>query len=291
MNLTYNKELLQSKKIAGIVLKPNSKYLKKIYPSIKEKFEKFGISIVLEETSAKMIEEKEYLDFETLCKKSDFLVAIGGDGTLISVARRSFIFNKAVLGINLGTLGFLTSVLPEELEDFLYNFSKDIYRVDERMVINASIGLTKSVAFNDIVITRKSVANMVNIDAFIDGKKFNSYYGDGLVISTPIGSTAYNLSAGGPLVHPLTEAFIVTPISAHSLTQRPMVLPSHFEIELSTPDKEGAVIIIDGQDIHEIGQNETIKVQIPSSKAKLIRTKDRDYFQVLNQKLNWGMSQ
>jgi len=291
MNSTNNKELLSSKNIAGIVLKPNAKHLKDVYPSIKEKFQNYGISIIIEESSAKMIDEDEYFDFETLCEKSDFLVAIGGDGTLISVARRSFAFNKAVLGINLGTLGFLTSVLPAELEDFLEDFVKDIYSLDKRMVINTTIGLTKSVAFNDIVITRKSVANMVNIDAKINGKIFNSYYGDGLVISTPIGSTAYNLSAGGPLVHPITEAFIVTPISAHSLTQRPMVLPSHFEIELSTPDKEGAMIIIDGQDIYEIDQNETIKVQIPNEKSKLIRTKDRDYFQVLNQKLNWGMSQ
>lgn len=290
MNSTTNTELLNNKNIAGIVLKPNAKHLEEVYLNIKEIFKKFGISVILEESSGKMIGQKEYFDFETLCQKSDFLVTIGGDGTLISVARRSFAFNKAVLGINLGTLGFLTSLLPNELEDFLEDFIKDIYRLDKRMVINTTIGLAKSVAFNDIVITRKSVANMVNIDAKIDGKIFNSYYGDGLVISTPIGSTAYNLSAGGPLVHPLTEAFIVTPISAHSLTQRPMVLPAHFEIELSTPDKEGAMIIIDGQDIYEIEQNETIKIKIPQKKAKLIRTKDRDYFQVLNQKLNWGMS-
>ena len=289
MKITKNTELLESKNIAGIVLKPDAKYLKDIYPSIKAKFEKFGISVLLEESSAKMIDETEYCEFEELCEKSDFLVSVGGDGTLISVTRRSFNFNKAVLGINLGTLGFLTSVLPDELEDFLEDFIQDIYGIDKRMMIKTSINLNNSIAFNDIVITRKSVANMVHIDALIDGKKFNSYYGDGLIISTPTGSTAYNLSSGGPVVYPLTEAFIVTPISPHSLTQRPLVLPADFEIELSTPDKEGAMIIIDGQDIYEIAQNESIKIQIASSKAKLIRLKDRDYFQVLNQKLNWGM--
>lgn len=289
MKITKNTELLESKNIAGIVLKPDAKYLKDIYPSIKAKFEKFGISVLLEESSAKMIDETEYCEFEELCEKSDFLVSVGGDGTLISVTRRSFNFNKAVLGINLGTLGFLTSVLPDKLEDFLEDFIKDIYGIDKRMMIKTSINLNNSIAFNDIVITRKSVANMVHIDALIDGKKFNSYYGDGLIISTPTGSTAYNLSSGGPVLYPLTEAFIVTPISPHSLTQRPLVLPADFEIELSTPDKEGAMIIIDGQDIYEIAQNESIKIQIASSKAKLIRLKDRDYFQVLNQKLNWGM--
>ncbi len=288
MKQTKNSELLIDKNIAGIVLKPDAKYLKDIYPTIKKQFEKFDIEVILEESSAKMIDEKEYLSFDKLCNKVDFLVTIGGDGTLISVSRRGFGYNKAVLGINLGTLGFLTSVLPAELESFLEDFKNDNYVIDERMVIKANINFKQSVAFNDIVITRKSVANMVNIDAFVDGKKFNSYYGDGLVVSTPTGSTAYNLSSGGPVVFPLTEAFIVTPISAHSLTQRPLVLPTNFEIELSTPDKEGAMVIIDGQDIYEIGQNEIIKINIASSKAKLMRTKCRDYFQVLNQKLNWG---
>jgi NAD+ kinase len=288
MKQTKNSELLIDKNIAGIVLKPDAKYLKDIYPTIKKQFEKFDIEVILEESSAKMIDEKEYLSFDKLCNKVDFLVTIGGDGTLISVSRRGFGYNKAVLGINLGTLGFLTSVLPDELESFLEDFKNDNYVIDERMVIKANINFKQSVAFNDIVITRKSVANMVNIDAFVDGKKFNSYYGDGLVVSTPTGSTAYNLSSGGPVVFPLTEAFIVTPISAHSLTQRPLVLPTNFEIELSTPDKEGAMVIIDGQDIYEIGQNEIIKINIASSKAKLMRTKCRDYFQVLNQKLNWG---
>ena len=288
MKQTKNTELLTQKNIAGIVLKPDAKYLKDIFPQIKKQFEKYGISVLLEESSANMIDEKDYLSFDKLCEQSDFLVTIGGDGTLISVSRRGFGYNKAVLGINLGTLGFLTSVLPQELEQFLIDFQNDNYVIDERMVIKANINFKQSVAFNDIVITRKSVANMVNIDAYVDGEKFNSYYGDGLVVSTPTGSTAYNLSSGGPVVYPLTEAFIVTPISAHSLTQRPLVLPTDFEIELSTPDKEGAMVIIDGQDIYEIGQDEFIKINIASSKAKLIRTKHRDYFQVLNQKLNWG---
>lgn len=288
MKLTQNSELLKNKNIAGIILKPNAKYLKDIYKTIKSTFEKHGISVLLEESSAKMIDEKDYTECELLCQKCDFLVTIGGDGTLISATRKSFAFDKAVLGINLGTLGFLTSVLPEELDAFLENFKRNIYGIDKRMVIKATINMHNSVAFNDIVVTRKSVANMVTVDALIDGKKFNSYYGDGLIISTPTGSTAYNLSSGGPVVFPLTEAFIVTPISPHSLTQRPLVLPVDFEIELSTPDKEGAMVIIDGQDIYEINQYETIKIKIAASKAKLIRPKNIDYFQVLNQKLNWG---
>ncbi len=288
MKLTNNTKLLENKNIAGFILKPNAKHLKDIYLQIKDLFNKYNIDILLEEDSAKMINQKNGLKFDDLCLESDFLVTIGGDGTLISVTRRSFIFNKSVLGINLGTLGFLTTVLPDELENFLIDFQNDNYKIDQRMMIKANIGLNESVAFNDVVIRGKSVAHMISLESFIDGEKFNTYYGDGLVISTPTGSTAYNLSAGGPVVYPLTQAFIVTPICAHSLTQRPLVLPANFELEISTPNTQGAVVIIDGQDMFELKQNQSIKIKIASKSANLIRTKSRDYFKVLDEKLNWG---
>ncbi len=288
MKSINNKELLQNKAKAGIILRPNSPELLDVYLQIKEQFEKRGIITSIDKTSSDMIDQNNGVNLEDLAKESDFLVTIGGDGTLISVARRSIKFGKPILGINLGTLGFLTSVLPNELDKFLENFINDQYTIDLRMMIKATINKNKTIAFNDIVIKSKSVIHMVNIEAFVDGKKFNSYYGDGLVISTPTGSTAYNLSSGGPVVYPLTEAFIVTPISAHSLTQRPLVLPADFEIELKTPDSEGAIVLLDGQDTFELKQNEVIKIKIANQKSKLIRTKERDYFSVLNQKLNWG---
>ncbi len=288
MKSIKNRELLENKKLAGIILRPNSQGLKDIYLHIKQTFEEFDITTILDISSANMIEVDGGYEFDELVQKADFLVTIGGDGTLISVARRSIKFGKPILGINLGTLGFLTSVLPDELDGFLKDFLDNEYEIDSRMMISASIHNTQSVAFNDIVLKSKSVVHMVNIDAFVDGKKFNSYYGDGLVISTPTGSTAYNLSSGGPVVYPLTDAFIVTPISAHSLTQRPLVLPAEFEIELKTPDIDGAIVLIDGQDMYELKQNESVKIKIANQKSKLIRAKERDYFSVLNQKLNWG---
>lgn len=288
MKSINNKELLQNKHQAGIILRPNSKELRDVYLRIKEKFEQHGIKTIIEKSSGETIDIEDGQPLEVLANECDFLVTIGGDGTLISVARRSIKFGKPILGINLGTLGFLTSVLPEELDKFLNDFLADNYAIDSRMMIKATINKNKTIAFNDIVFKSKSVVHMVNIEAFVDGKKFNSYYGDGLVVSTPTGSTAYNLSSGGPVVYPLTDAFIVTPISAHSLTQRPLVLPADFEIELKTPDIDGAIILIDGQDTYELKQNETVKIKIASQKSKLIRAKERDYFSVLNQKLNWG---
>ena len=290
MNIEQNNELLKTTNIAGVILKPNAPELRDVYINIKATFENVGIKILLDKSSANMINEKNGILFKDLCLQSDFLVTVGGDGTLISVCRRSFQYNKAVLGINLGTLGFLTDILPEQLTSFLNDFKEDRYKIDTRMMIEACIKNDDIVSFNDIVITRKDITHMVNIEAKVDGKLFNTYYGDGLIISTPTGSTAYNLSSGGPVVYPLTDAFIVTPICPHSLTQRPLVLPAQFELELSSPDEDGATVIIDGQDVIELKQDETIKIQIASNKARLIRSKGRNYFDVLSTKLNWGQN-
>ena len=287
MKLTTNSEKLQYKRVAGFILKPSSPEIKTEYEIIKKSFEKVGIEVLIESSSASMIGSCG-VDLEELCAKSDFLVSIGGDGTLISVVRRSFDFDKPVLGINLGTLGFLTDIKYDEIDNFLQSLLNDVYRIDNRMMIRGRANLKTFVAFNDIVISRKSISSMIKIDAKIDGKPFNSYYGDGVIISTPTGSTAYNLSLGGPVVYPLTEAFIVTPVAPHSLTQRPLVLPADFDIEFTIADRQGATVIIDGQDIYEVDKNDSIKIEIASKKAKLIHRVERNYFEVLNEKLQWG---
>ena len=287
MRIEKNFELLKSIKSAGIILKPSSPELKDSYLKIKELFEKVNIDIYLEENSANMIGLKG-LSLEELSLKVDFLISVGGDGTLLSVVRRSFRFEKPVLGINLGTLGFLTDISMEELPKFIEDLKNDIYKIDTRMMVEGSVNLNKFVAFNDIVISRKSISSMIKIEGKIDGKDFNSYYGDGVIISTPTGSTAYNLSVGGPIVYPLTEAFIVTPVAPHSLTQRPLVMPADFEIEFKIIDNQGAVVIVDGQDIYEVEQNQSIKINIASKKAKMIHRIQRNYFEVLSEKLRWG---
>ena len=287
MRIEKNIELLMNIKSAGIILKPSSPELKDIYLEIKALFEEANINIYLEDNSANMISLKGY-SLEELCQKVDFLISVGGDGTLLSVVRKSFKFDKAVLGINLGTLGFLTDISMEQLPQFIEDLKNNIYKIDNRMMVEGSVNLNKFVAFNDIVISRKSISSMIKIDGKIDGKHFNSYYGDGVIISTPTGSTAYNLSVGGPIVYPLTEAFIITPVAPHSLTQRPLVMPADFEIEFKIIDNQGAVVIVDGQDIYEVEQNQSIKIKIANKKAKMIHRIQRNYFEVLNEKLRWG---
>lgn len=287
MRISEKTELLNNPTKAGIILRPSSPELKESYVKIKTLFKEIGIDVLLEDNSAKMIKLKGK-SLASLCKEVDFLISVGGDGTLLSVVRKSFKFDKPVLGINLGTLGFLTDINMDQLEKFLNDFKNKTYRIDNRMMVEGALNLNSFVAFNDIVISRKSISSMISVDAKIDGKPFNSYYGDGVIISTPTGSTAYNLSVGGPLVYPLTEAFIITPVAPHSLTQRPLVMPADFEIEFTISDNQGAVVIVDGQDIYELEQNDSFKIKIAEQNAKMIHRVERNYFDVLNEKLRWG---
>ena len=284
-------EKLSQIKVAGFVIKPNAAELFSIYQSIKEKFEARNIEVLLVDYSAKMLGFSNGIEFKEMCDKSDFLVSLGGDGTLLSLVRKSYGYHKPVVGINAGTLGFLADVRIIEVDAFLDNLLLGNYRIDDRMMIDGYIqtanGREKFHAFNDVVITRPSISHMVKIDASVDGEWFNTYRGDGLIISTPTGSTAYNLAAGGPVMYPLTQAFIMTPIAAHSLTQRPMVLPSNFTIDLSSP-KDKVLVMVDGQDDYEMMAGDVLVINGAQIGAKLLHKKERNYFSVLREKLHWG---
>ena len=284
-------EKLTRTKVAGFVIKPEAPEILPIYQVIKEKFESRGIEVLLVTHSAKMLNLLDGIEFSELCKRSDFLVSLGGDGTLLSLVRKSYGYHKPVLGINAGTLGFLADVRISEVGTFLDNLLIENYRIDDRMMIEGYIqtadGRKKFYAFNDVVVTRPSISHMVKVDASIDGEWFNTYRGDGLIISTPTGSTAYNLAAGGPVIYPLTKAFIMTPIAAHSLTQRPLVLPSNFTIDFSSP-KDKVIIMIDGQDDYEMEAGEVLVINGAHIGAKLLHKKERNYFSVLREKLSWG---
>jgi NAD+ kinase len=284
-------EKLSQIKVAGFVIKPNAPELFPIYKNIKEKFEARKIEVLLVDYSAKMIGALNGMEFKEMCEKSDFLVSLGGDGTLLSLVRNSYGYHKPVVGINAGTLGFLADVRISEVDIFLDNLLIGEYRIDDRMMIDGYIqtayGRKKFHAFNDVVITRPSISHMVKIDASVDGEWFNTYRGDGLIISTPTGSTAYNLAAGGPVMYPLTQAFIMTPIAAHSLTQRPIVLPSNFTIDFSSP-KDRVIVMVDGQDDYEMMAGDVLVINGAKIGAKLLHKKERNYFSVLREKLHWG---
>jgi len=283
-------KLLKKIETVGIVLRPSTPELKALFYEVKHIFERRGADVLIDGVSAGMIGVLGQ-DFGQMCQKSDLLVCIGGDGTLISLARRSYAWHKPILGINAGTLGFLADINPSEVESFIDKLYEGEYRIDERMMIEAVLKREEKeqslFSFNDIVISRPSISKMVKVDAYIDNKWFNTYYGDGLIISTPTGSTAYNLAAGGPVTFPLTDAFILTPICPHSLTQRPLVMPADFEIEIKTPEKS-SLVIIDGQEQYDFGPDDCLIVKKAPIGARLIHRLERNYFDVLRDKLSWG---
>jgi len=277
-------------KRVGMILRPSTPELKVMFFEAKRIFESRGIEVIIDNISGGMIDVMGQ-PFEMMCENSDFLVTIGGDGTLISAVRRSYRYQIPVLGIHAGKLGFLADLDFAELESFVDKMIEGEYRIDKRSILQATIvtqkGVNEVFAFNDIVLTRPSIAKMIHIETYVDGQSFNTYYGDGVVVSTPSGSTAYNLSAGGPVLFPLSQVFALTPICPHSLTQRPMVFPGHFEIEMKTPDAS-ALVIIDGQDLVKISHKDTVNIKLASGAAHLIHRREFNYFEVLKEKLGWG---
>jgi NAD+ kinase len=283
---------LESKKIKkiGVVLRPLTPELRDGYIKIEKIFKNHNIDVLLESRSAKMIGMSGE-SFKNICMACDFIISFGGDGTLISTVRKSFDFDIPILGVHAGNLGFLADLSLDELDAFVEKIIQNRYRTDERAVLEATvIKNTKEVkyyAFNDIVLTRTRVSNMIHIETLVDSKSFNTYYGDGVILSTPTGSTAYNLSAGGPVLFPMSNVFALTPICPHSLTQRPVVLPGKYAIEMKTSE-ERALIIIDGQDVHELELGESVHIKLAAKTVKLIHKEEYNYFEVLKEKLRWG---
>ncbi|OHE04134.1 MAG: NAD(+) kinase, partial [Sulfurimonas sp. RIFCSPLOWO2_12_FULL_34_6] len=256
----------------GVVLRPSTPELKDGYIKLEKIFRDYDIEVLLESKSALMIDMNGE-SFEKICKECDFLVSFGGDGTLISTVRRSFDFDIPILGVHAGNLGFLADLSLDELDSFVQKIIKNQYKIDERAVLEATViknsKEVKYYAFNDIVLTRTRVTNMIHIETLIDSRSFNTYYGDGVIVSTPTGSTAYNLSAGGPVLFPMSNVFALTQICPHSLTQRPVVLPGKYAIEMKTSE-ERALIIIDGQDMHELELGESVHIKLAQKTIKLI---------------------
>ncbi len=297
MHFIFNDETLDTIKTVGLVIRPDSKHLLPYYHTLKSALDKYNVPLLIAQNSAETIGVEGGIPREEMFEKSDLLIAFGGDGTLLSLSRRSYHHDKPILGINAGNLGFLTDIQLDEIESFIDKIFAGEYRIDHRMVLevelHAATGTKNLIAFNDVVLSRPSIEGMINVDAYLtssdagmEQKHLNRYRGDGLIISTPTGSTAYNLSAGGPIVFPLTEALILTPICPHSLTERPMVLPADFEVAFKSKDE--TIIVVDGQDIYNLKFFDSIKVKIASRSVRMIHRLERNYFDVLKQKLNWG---
>lgn len=257
--------------------------------TLKSIFDERNISLLLDKHSAKSLNLQGF-ELDELFKQSDFIIALGGDGTVISLCRKASEYEKAILGIHAGRLGFLTDFTAREARGFFDEFFSGKFRLEEPFLLDIVLetkqgqSLIKT-AFNDVVFTRTAKHSMAHIEVFRKGKIFNEYYGDGLIVATPAGSTAYNLSANGPIIYTLAEVFLLTPVCSHSLTQRPIVLPKGFELEVRANE---CSFFIDGQECLETKDFKSIKIRLSDKKVSLLHPRNRDYFQILKEKLRWG---
>ena len=222
----------------------------------------------------------------------DFLLCLGGDGTLIAGVRIFSNPTVPVLGVHIGGLGFLAQITPKELTEKLNMIKNGESTTQERLVLDAQISNSNKshFAINDFVVQNEIAYRVTSLSLYIDGKHVSDYKSDGIIISTPTGSTAYSLSSGGPIVQPDVFSIIVTPISPHSLTSRPLVLPADVDIEFRfNGDSEKELkLISDGQNIENFTKDSTVKISQAKHHVKFITFEDYDYYQTLKTKMVWG---
>lgn len=236
----------------------------------------------------------EVVDLDVFPRVSDFVIAMGGDGTLLAAARLVGEWEKPLMGINLGGLGFLTEVYIEDLYPKMEKILAGEYSIEKRMVLKAHVVSRDQrereyFAMNDVVIDRGGSPRVIQVDVTIDGEYFNTYISDGIIVSTPTGSTAYSLAAWGPIVLPSLESIILNPICPHALTVRPTVVPASSKIvlEVRIHDSDG-LLSVDGQENVRVASGTTLEVKKGDFYVHLVTFKDHCFFDLLRKKLQWG---
>ena len=235
------------------------------------------------------------VDSETLKNEADLIVAVGGDGTMLHAAALTVDADVPLLGVNRGRLGFLTDVSPAEMLESIDKILAGEYTRESRMRLRATIrsadgGEQSGLALNDIVLQRRDTGRMLDFETRIAGHYVNTHMGDGLIVATPTGSTAYALSCGGPIIEPKLDAVVVVPICPHTLSDRPLVIPAQQRIEITLLEREftNAEISVDGHSLGEFGPDDRLLVEQSSSRITLIHPPGYDYYEILRSKLHWG---
>ncbi len=279
----------------GIVIKRQPSRWKPILRDLVGWLERHRITPLLEPEAASAIGHGAAgLRREHLAAASDMIVVIGGDGTLLSVARAIGASRTPLLGVNMGSLGFLTEIPLEGLYAAIEGITEGRHEVHSRMRLRAEIIRSGKIAashelLNDIVVNKSALARILEINVMVDGHFLTTFQADGLIVSTPTGSTAYSLSAGGPIVDPSMDAVVLCPICPHTLTNRPVVTPGGSRVEVSLLDNHGDVYVtIDGQVGAPFLSEDRIRVRKSRHPLRLIHIPDKDYFEVLRKKLKWG---
>lgn len=278
----------------GIVHKHNQPQAVRIITELLPWLQDRHVQVVLEQDDSFAGQRVRLSPREAIPGQVDVLVVFGGDGTLLSAARLPQADRVPFLAVNLGGLGFLTDVRIDEIYAMLERVLSGAYSIDHRMMLDVCVQRAgdahsgQYLVLNDVVVNKTALARMVELDVFVNDTLLNTFFADGLIISTPTGSTGYSLSAGGPIIYPSLHVISLTPICPHTLTNRPIILPDMSDIRVSIRERfEDVYVTMDGQ--VGVGMKEGMVRVVKSERVlSLIRTPFRTYFDTLKEKLNWG---
>jgi len=279
----------------GLIAKPDAPAAPRVILQVLQWLGARGLTAVLEKQTAGLVPSAtvQAASKDELPGLVDLLVVLGGDGTLLSMARAIGDLGVPILGVNLGGLGFLTATTLDEMLPALEAVLAGRMATEERMLLAARLvrgGQTigEYSALNDVVITKSAMSRIVDLAVSVGGRHAISYRADGLIISTPTGSTAYNLSTGGPILFPTMDAVVLTPIAPHTLSNRPIVIPGAERIEVTLLDDQDVMLTMDGQVGVPLRERDTVEVQQAATRIRLLRFPNKDFFSVLRTKLKWG---
>jgi len=284
----------KSQKLAAIISRTARAEVAGTVPELLAWLHAHGYEVIVDPETAKYSNgEEEVLRSQMSSRPLDLVVVLGGDGTLLSAARATAPIDVPLLGVNLGSLGFLTDVPLSSLFSMLDQIAQGRAAVEQRSLMQCDLLrgeqiLGSYLVFNDAVVNKTALARLNNYELFVDKVFVSSYRADGMIVATPTGSTAYSLSAGGPVMMPTVNAFVITPVAPHSLTHRPLVVPDSAVVELLLrSDEEVAYLSLDGQPGLDLRDGDRVLCRRSEHRVSLFRT-DHDFFHVLRSKLKWG---
>jgi len=279
----------------GIIYKHHHEPARIEAEKLKDWFKQKGIKVFSEEMKTKGCLDGSCKESMVIPKTVDWVVVLGGDGTLLGAARRVGRFGSPILGVNLGGLGFLTGIPFERLYPVIEMMINGRLEVESRVMLETKVLRKGKVVcrfevLNDVVINKGTLARIIDLDVAINEEFLTTFRADGLIISTPTGSTAYNLAAGGPILYPTMETFILTPICPFTLTNRPIIIPdtSVIQIKMKNKSEETVVLTFDGQVGFDLYYDDKVIIRKSEKKIKLFRPPDNSYFNILRTKLMWG---
>jgi len=282
-------------KTIGIIAKDNSEAVSKTVKQLVDFLAEKDCTVIFDKTAKNLISDTMSVDRENLAKQADLAIVVGGDGTFLSAVRSLADSQTPILGINLGRLGFLVDISPDEMIEHLDKIMQGEYVDECRFLLQAQVIRNNKVvaqadAFNDVVVHIRDVARMIEFETFINGQFVNYQRADGLVVSTPTGSTAYALSGGGPLLHATLEAMVLVPICPHTLTNRPLVINANSKVEIVIGESKQTTsqVTFDGQTAFDVKPGDKISIQRKATNIHLIHPAGYDYFEILRAKLHWS---